>query len=210
MKVLVLADDNQKEELIACPTDPNVQLQWLSGPVAPGQFQGMDACIDLLFENTKERVEWLKQLSIPVIVINSVIASLKEVQGDFVRINGWNTFLRRSIVEAACNNESIKSKAEQLFSYLGRKTEWVPDVIGFITPRVIASVINEAFIALEENVTTENEINTAMKLGTNYPFGPFEWGEKIGFHNIYSLLKALNTEQTRYKPSTLLQRRVLV
>lgn len=172
--------------------------------------RGIDACIDLLFENTNERVHWLKQSSIPVIVINSVTASLNEMQGDFVRINGWNTFLRRNIVEAACNNESIKLKAEQLFTYLGRRTEWVPDVIGFITPRVIASVINEAFIALEEDVSTENEINTAMKLGTNYPFGPFEWGEKIGLHNIYSLLEVLNSEQTRYKPSSILQRRVLV
>lgn len=209
MKVLVLADSAQKEELIACPTDTTVKLEWMSGP-APGQFQDMDACIDLLFENTEERVQWLKQLSIPVIVINSVTASLNEVQGDFVRINGWNTFLRRNIVEAACNNEFMKSKAEQLFSYLGRKTEWVPDIVGFITPRVIASVINEAFIALEEDVSTENEINTAMKLGTNYPFGPFEWGEKIGLRNIYSLLEALNREQTRYRPSPLLQRRVLV
>src|SRR5687768_8547308 len=89
MKVLVLADDNQKEELIACPTDTNLELQWLSGPGVSGEYGGMDACIDLLFENNKERVQWLKQLSIPLVVINSVSTSLKDVQGEFVRINGW-------------------------------------------------------------------------------------------------------------------------
>src|SRR5688572_28264452 len=98
MKVLVLADDKQKEELTACPIDPAIQLQWLSGPLTTGQYDGMDACIDLSFENDKERIQWLKQLSVPVVVINSVSASLDEVKEDFVRINGWNTFLRRNIV----------------------------------------------------------------------------------------------------------------
>ena len=41
-------------------------------------------------------------------------------------------------------------------------------------------IINEAFLALQEGVSTKEEINTAMKLGTNYPLGPFEWVEKIG------------------------------
>jgi 3-hydroxybutyryl-CoA dehydrogenase len=93
---------------------------------------------------------------------------------------------------------------------LGRKTEWVPDVAGFITPRVVATVINEAFLALEENVSVETEIDTAMKLGTNYPYGPFEWGQKIGLQNIHSLLDALSKEQIRYKPSKLLKEKTLV
>ena len=37
-----------------------------------------------------------------------------------------------------------------------------------------------------------------MKLGTNYPYGPFEWAQKIGLSNIYKLLKALNKDSKRY------------
>jgi 3-hydroxybutyryl-CoA dehydrogenase len=210
MKVLVLADDKLKEELTACPADQGVELLWLAEPGAADLYRDVDACIDLLFENNKERIQWLRELLVPVIIINSVLTPLTEIQEEFVRINGWNTLLRRNIMEAACNNEALKQKAEQLFSYLGRRTEWVPDVAGFITPRVIASVINEAFFTLEEDVSAEKEIDTAMKLGTNYPFGPFEWGEKIGLHHIYSLLEMLNKEQIRYKPSMLLKKRVLV
>lgn len=37
-----------------------------------------------------------------------------------------------------------------------------------------------------------------MKLGTNYPYGPFEWACKIGLQNIYNLLKALRQRNERY------------
>jgi 3-hydroxyacyl-CoA dehydrogenase len=41
-------------------------------------------------------------------------------------------------------------------------------------------IINEAYFALEDNVSTKAETDIAMKLGTNYPYGPFEWGQLIG------------------------------
>jgi 3-hydroxybutyryl-CoA dehydrogenase len=65
-------------------------------------------------------------------------------------------------------------------------------------------IINEAFFALSENVTTIEEIDTAMKLGTAYPYGPFEWGNKIGLQNIVTLLKKLSKKQPRYIPCELL------
>jgi 3-hydroxybutyryl-CoA dehydrogenase len=43
-----------------------------------------------------------------------------------------------------------------------------------------------------------------MKLGTAYPFGPFEWSEMIGLQNIVALLQQLSTRQPRYTPAPLL------
>jgi 3-hydroxybutyryl-CoA dehydrogenase len=43
-----------------------------------------------------------------------------------------------------------------------------------------------------------------MKLGTNYPFGPFEWGHTIGLKNILTVLQQLYLTDSRYKPSQLL------
>jgi 3-hydroxybutyryl-CoA dehydrogenase len=43
-----------------------------------------------------------------------------------------------------------------------------------------------------------------MKLGTNYPYGPFEWSEKIGLFNIVSLLQKLSKKDKRYTISSLL------
>jgi 3-hydroxybutyryl-CoA dehydrogenase len=65
-------------------------------------------------------------------------------------------------------------------------------------------IINEAYFALEEKISTKGEIDTAMKYGTNYPFGPFEWAEKIGLRRVAALLQRLQLESGRYVPSELL------
>ena len=85
----------------------------------------------------------------------------------------------------------------------------MPDIAGFITPRIVVSIINEAHIALEEKVSNETEIDTAMKLGTNYPYGPFEWNELIGPEKVYNLLDALSKEHERYRPCELLKQKAL-
>ena len=57
--------------------------------------------------------------------------------------------------------------------------------------RVISCIVNEAFLALSEGVATAEDIDRAMKLGANYPKGPFEWLEEIGAHSIVETLDSL-------------------
>lgn len=76
---------------------------------------------------------------------------------------------------------------------------------GFVFPRTIVQIINEAYFALEENVASKKDIDRAMKFGVNYPKGPFEWAqgrEKF----VMALLKELHekTNDKRYLPSKLL------
>ena len=130
-------------------------------------------------------------------------AAIKEIGINVIRINGWPGFLKRSFAEIACSVEN-KTNASAILDALNKKAEWVPDIKGFVAPRVISMIINEAYFALEENVSTKQEINVAMKLGTNYPYGPFEWSEKIGLKNIAALLTELSKTETRYQPAALL------
>ncbi|MEO8405832.1 MAG: 3-hydroxyacyl-CoA dehydrogenase family protein [Chitinophagaceae bacterium] len=209
MKILVLGTAEQKEELLTFPADAAIEITWIAAPDHSSSYGTIDACIDLLFENNNERIAWLKQLNASLIVINSVVTSLHILKENFIRINGWNTFLKRPIIEAAVTNEELKEKATALFSLLGRQTEWVADVPGFITARVVACIINEAYMTLEEKVSVEEEVDTAMKMGTNYPYGPFEWSRKIGLVNVFHLLETLSKEQILYKPCNLLQQNAL-
>ena len=117
------------------------------------------------------------------------------------RINGWPTFLNRSVWEIA---GAKTAEIELVFKALNIKINFVKDEPGFISARVIAMIINEAYFALEDNVSSKTEIDIAMKLGTNYPFGPFEWATQIGTGNIVSLLQQLYLNDNRYKPSQLL------
>ena len=209
MNVLLLANEEQKDELLFFPADNAIYLNWIRKPENLMTAGPVDACVDLLFENSNDRISWLKSLACPLIAVNSVVETSFYSGHGFIRINGWNTFLKRNVVEATCPDNLMRTKADDLFAGFGRKIEWVADIPGFITPRVIASIINEAFFALQENVSSREDIDTAMKLGTNYPYGPFEWAERIGLRRIYDLLDALALQQGRYVPAPLLKQTAL-
>lgn len=76
---------------------------------------------------------------------------------------------------------------------------------GFIFPRTIVQIINEAFYALEEGVAAREDIDRAMKYGVNYPKGPFEWSLGRELYVRTLLMELLQkTKNNRYKPSALL------
>lgn len=61
-----------------------------------------------------------------------------------------------------------------------------------VAARVLATIVNEAASAVEDGVATPQAIDTAMRLGTNYPSGPLEWGERIGLRHVVHTLDALH------------------
>lgn len=205
MKIVVITNEDLKNELLTQGVQDNVQVEWQQ-EITP--VQDADAYIDLLFNHSAERIDKLKNLQPATIIVNTVTATLSELPPGFIRINGWNSFLKRNLVEAA-GADANKTAAEKIFSHFNKSTEWVPDIPGFITPRVISMIINEAYFTLDEKVSTKEEIDTAMKLGTNYPYGPFEWGATIGLKNVYELLTMLSQTNSRYTPSPLLQKEAL-
>jgi 3-hydroxybutyryl-CoA dehydrogenase len=137
------------------------------------------------------------------VLINSVVETLADLEapGNVLRINGWATFLSRPVWEIA---GAVDDNSRAVFNSLNITINTVKDEPGFISARVIAMIINEAYFAVEDNVSSKQEIDTAMKLGTNYPHGPFEWAQMIGTNNILALLQKLSTTDTRYQPSELL------
>ena len=72
-------------------------------------------------------------------------------------------------------------------------------------------IINEAFYTLQEGTASPEDIDKGMKLGTNYPYGPFEWCERIGLAHVYELLEAMyeDTKEERYKICPLLKQQYL-
>jgi 3-hydroxybutyryl-CoA dehydrogenase len=202
MQLAIIANEELKDEILSAGIHENCKIDWINaGDDPPLQA---DAVIDLLFEPNNYDSSRLKTILEKPIIVGSVNRTISEIDFPVVRINGWPGFLKRGIVEASCSDNHDKRDIEEIFSLLNRKVEWIPDIKGFISPRVVSMIINEAYFSLEENLSTKNEIDTAMKLGTNYPYGPFEWGKKIGLKNIVALLTSLSKTETRYIPSALL------
>jgi 3-hydroxybutyryl-CoA dehydrogenase len=134
------------------------------------------------------------------VFVNSVEKTLAQIQTNenIIRFNGWHGFAEKPLWEIAGNaNETVVN----ILKAIGKTYIAVDDIVGFVSARVIAMIINEAYFAIEDEVSTKAEIDIAMKLGTNYPYGPFEWAEKIGLENVYNLLQAMATEDEKYTPA---------
>lgn len=202
MQIVVISDEALKTELLALGVNATAEVVWLS---QPEKVTGAACYVDLLFDGSEERISVLKEITSGLTIVNAVNKTCDSLPENFIRINGWSTFLNRSLIEAACIDNDKKAETETVFSFFNKTIEWVPDVVGFISPRVISMIINEAYFTIEDDVTGKDEIDIAMKLGTRYPFGPFEWCKKVGVKNVYALLSNLSTTLKRYEPSELLK-----
>ena len=194
MQVVVLADEEGREALKAKKTGEGVQLIFAENFNALADHGTADA-----FFLLKEEIP---SFTHPVfnskpVCVHSTTGTLKKLQlpGNYCRINAWPTFLQRPVWEVAAGNEAL---IKDLFVNLEWQYILVEDVPGLVAARVIAMIINEAYFALGEAVSGKDEIDLAMKLGTNYPYGPFEWSRKIGLEKIDALLEKLSESDNRY------------
>ena len=141
------------------------------------------------------------------LLINETIKTIDQIVGApplLARFCGWPGFCERPVWEIATRSND-SSWISPIMNVINKRYELVSDEPGFVAPRIIAMIINEAFFALAENISSPNEIDMAMKLGTNYPEGPIAWAKQIGAKNIYQLLSALSKKSDRYDPHPLLK-----
>ena len=196
MILAVLASDSQKEEIAASPFFSKHEVVYSEND-SLWAHHAADSFLDLLFEPTPDRINNLAKLLPKPVMVNSVIGTLNMIHPSFIRINAWPGFLKGKHLEAAASEE-IQAMARPVF---GDDLIFVKDCPGFVSPRILAMVINEAFFTLEAGTASKEEIDIAMKLGTGYPYGPFEWGEKIGLEKIRRLLNALAFDNPVYTPA---------
>ncbi len=199
MLIAVLATDEQWNELEeSCDKNSVKRINALKDDMTADAY--------LILEESA--IPLLQAIEKPVLV-NSVIKTLTDLgtTENVLRINGWAGFLQRKIWEVA---GKVTIEIEQVFTALGKQPIEVIDEPGLVAARVISMIVNEAYFAFEQEVSTKAEIDTAMKLGTNYPFGPFEWADKIGVQKIYNLLTRLSSTGNRYSPATILVKEATV
>lgn len=114
------------------------------------------------------------------------ITDLASVTGRSERVIGMHWFnpapLMRlvEIVAGVDTSEETVQVIQDLAREMGKETVLVKDAQGFVTSRVLAAHILECMRVLEEGVATAEDIDKAVRLGLNYPMGPFELSDYVG------------------------------
>ena len=108
-------------------------------------------------------------------------------------------------------SERYLQEASDFWLNLDLRPVLVGDGPGLVRARTVCCLINEAASALLEGVASAEHIDQAMRLGTNYPYGPLEWADIIGIDTVLGVMNGLFREwgEDRYRPSPLLKRMVL-
>jgi len=194
MHIALIASDKVHKYL----TEAHPVIEWKIINTVSNLAADIQYDVVMNFDEHACQLDYAK-IKIPVL-IHSVCDTLKQFghAENVIRFNGWETFLSRKAWEMSGKKDE---KVEALFSLMGIKPIWVADEPGFISARILAMIINEAYFAIQEKVSSEEEVDIAMKLGTNYPKGPFEWKQEIGIQAIYKLLHVLSISNKRYTPA---------
>ena len=116
---------------------------------------------------------------------------------------------RRVLATNPATRSDMKSAAHALFARDGKAVSVIRDSGGFVTQRVLASIVNIASDMCQQAVCSPQDLDTAVTLGLGYPTGPLAMGDHCGPTNILEVLFNLQTVygDQRYRPSPWLRRR---
>ncbi len=115
------------------------------------------------------------------------------------------------LIRGMATTDTTVQVVEAVSERLGKTTVMSQkDVPGFIVNRVLMPYINEAAQALYEGVASVEDIDTAMKLGTNVPMGPLTLADFIGLDTCLAIMEVLHDGfgDSKYRPSVLLRKYV--
>lgn len=214
MNILVVGDAIRYKELQQKGLAGHA-VQWVQSPdevSLPGAFE---LVIDLVLDDALQHAAmYAKAPAVPVLA-GMAKTSLAALMHEHAFEQGFNIIacnwlpgcINRPVTETAILDEEQKPVLDNLMQQLGWSYALVQDAVGMVTPRVICMIINEAYFTAAAGTASREDIDTAMRLGTNYPYGPFEWAQRIGIKHVYDILTAVykTTGDERYRVCELLQ-----
>lgn len=114
------------------------------------------------------------------------------------------------IIRGAATSEATYQATVALAKSMGKTTVTSKDFPGFIVNRILIPMLNEACFALMEGLASAEDIDTAMKLGTNQPMGPLQLADFIGLDTVLSIAEVLHDGlgDDKYRPCPLLRQYV--
>ncbi len=116
---------------------------------------------------------------------------------------------RRVLATNPASRTDMRDAAHSLMASDGKAVSVIQDSGGFVTQRVVATIVNIASDMCQQGICSPADLDTAVTLGLGYPMGPLALGDRLGADNLLEVLFNLQTVygDPRYRPSPWLRRR---
>jgi 3-hydroxybutyryl-CoA dehydrogenase len=123
----------------------------------------------------------------------------------------YRTATRIGLAPSSAVRAAAVDEATGLFQAIGKQVSVIGDVPGMVVARTVAMLVDLALDAVAKEVASPQDVDTAMRLGVNYPLGPLEWGERLSARYVCALLDGLHAwyPTGRYAPGRELRRRAV-
>ncbi len=120
----------------------------------------------------------------------------------------WATTTRVAVAEAEPARRRPRETFAALAAAAGVAVSPVGDTPGLVVMRIVAQLASVAADAVTLGVATAEDVDTAMRLGTNYPHGPLEWADALGVATVVGVLDRLRRYygEERYRVAASLRR----
>jgi len=111
------------------------------------------------------------------------------------------------VIRSLTTSDTTFSVVAEVIAKIGKSMVVSQDAPGFIVNRILMPMINEAVYTLYEGIASPEDIDTAMKLGTNQPMGPLALADLIGLDTCLAIMHVLHTGfgDSKYRPCPLLK-----
>jgi 3-hydroxybutyryl-CoA dehydrogenase len=207
-----------EKEKIGAP-DAAAATSRLSVASTIGDFKACNLTIEAIIENFDIKAKLFKELdaTLPkdsILASNTSSISITRIAASTTRpdkvvgmhfMNPVPVMQLVELIRGLQTSDATYATAKAISEKMGKTTVLAIDSPGFIVNRILCPMINEAIYLLQEGVKPE-DIDAAMKLGTNQPMGPLTLADFVGLDTLLYILKLFHNElgEDKYRPCPLL------
>lgn len=185
--------------------------------------EGADIVIEAVYEDMGVKKEVFRQLDeacppYAILASNTSALSITEMASatdrpdKVIGLHFFNPAYAMKLVEVVMGkqtSEETRRTATNFAVSLGKETVTARDTPGFIVNRVLTAALGEALSLLQEEVASAEDIDKAVRLGLNWPMGPFRLADFVGLDIALEVAKTIyETLGEKYKPPSVLEEMV--
>jgi 3-hydroxybutyryl-CoA dehydrogenase len=217
--------DKQLEKWAITITEKKIILSKIHRAESIKDLSHCELVIETIIEDLSAKKQIFKELDLycaadAILATNTSTLSVTELAGEtsdpgrVIGLHFLHPVSKIQLIEIIrgmkTTEETYTSTREFVEQTIQKKGIQVYESPGFITTRLICILINEAMHTLAEGVAAAEDIDTAMRMGYDFHYGPLEMADRFGLDSVYAAMERMFREfgDTKYRPSFLLKQMV--